>query len=734
MEKIYNFAKKDFFIFASTYVATISLVLLCFFPVCLAFERSEQNQALAEIRDYATSMLGELDLQEQAIFNATRNLYSDRNFTSVYYNSTRSSSSSLFYDMTLLQKRIKLYYQNLEYVQDVLVYLPKFNYVLTQNYIFDSRDSFYSYIKSSAFEGTPDWLETFPLNNTGISFYSDQLTDCVNSEEIRNSLNFSYYFPTYGDPNVRMLVIVQLDPDAVAKSFLLKSASEYGFTVLKNGDGEILVQHNYPDNLAEKAWEIINLPQSEQGYLTIGVKNEYFKPIHQATIRLIFADLGIAFLLGTIASIYFAYKRSRPIERILHIIHDMDRQPNVQNSFLEIEGTVLNMISEISHCKTTIESLDTMVADSLKEKLFISGLSTEQEIHSFQQYFGDFSFSMNALVFSIPEKTAFSEEISLKELLYEQLSQLSQNTIILYQAENYIYCLMESVSGLSDLLSTCLKHIRELHNQSVKVGVSNPFQDISYTQHASTQAKRRLSAGYRIDGVYVFTHTYSSRAVRSLISIQDLDNLQRTLLSGNGQNADRILEKIHQTISHSEQNSVELRQMFFSLRSVYATVCNQFSLEAERNGETRYHAPILPNDLDEYDLDSVYEVFRNLNIELQQQYGIVMARTARNLGADILAYIDQNYTDPNLCAGVIADVFHISEKYVFQLLKSCCNETLNDRILRLRIDEGIRLLTTTDLTITTIAKKTGFSSSNTMYKAFMRVKGISPSSYRGKEI
>lgn len=118
-------------------------------------------------------------------------------------------------------------------------------------------------------------------------------------------------------------------------------------------------------------------------YLTIRIKNEYFRPIHQATIRLIFADLGIAFLLGTIASIYFAYRRSRPIERILHIIHDMDRQPNVKNSFLEIECTVLNLISEISHCKTTIESLDTMVADSLKEKLFISGLSTEQELRSF---------------------------------------------------------------------------------------------------------------------------------------------------------------------------------------------------------------------------------------------------------------------------------------------------------------------------------------------------------------
>lgn len=118
MEKIYNFAKKDFFIFASTYVAIIFLVLLCFFPVCRAFERSEQNQAIAEIRDYASSMLGELDLQEQAIFNATRNLYSDRDFTSIYYNSTRSSSSSLFYDMG----------KNVQPMYEELIHIPFFIY------------------------------------------------------------------------------------------------------------------------------------------------------------------------------------------------------------------------------------------------------------------------------------------------------------------------------------------------------------------------------------------------------------------------------------------------------------------------------------------------------------------------------------------------------------------------------------------------------------------------------
>lgn len=53
MKNLFNFAKKDFFIFASTYIAIILLVLLCLFPVCRAFEVSEQKQALAEIRDYA---------------------------------------------------------------------------------------------------------------------------------------------------------------------------------------------------------------------------------------------------------------------------------------------------------------------------------------------------------------------------------------------------------------------------------------------------------------------------------------------------------------------------------------------------------------------------------------------------------------------------------------------------------------------------------------------------------
>ena len=88
------------------------------------------------------------------------------------------------------------------------------------------------------------------------------------------------------------------------------------------------------------------------------------------------------------------------------------------------------------------------------------------------------------------------------------------------------FCLTEAAPELPDLLRERLKFLRETYHVSLKAGISNQFQDITYAQHAATQAKRRLSAGYHIDGVFVFTHTHSSRAIRSLISIQELDNLQ----------------------------------------------------------------------------------------------------------------------------------------------------------------------------------------------------------------
>lgn len=724
-------SQKDFFAFISTYIVIIILVLVCLLPVCRAFEHSEQERALQEIRDYAVSYMRELEVRKATLFNTTRNLYSDSDFRSFYYNNTKENNKSLFYEMTQIQKRVQLYYQNITDVQEVLVYLPKFDYVVMENYIFDSREQFYSYIKSQKYEKEKDWLNEFPVEDTKVMTYSDVFTNSLVLYGPQNTMNLSYYFPMYGDASIKMHVIVLLNSDSVAKSFLSAPVMEYGYVILADSNGEILASHNY-DGEPIPAGNYRQIDVDGNSYhLTLGIRDEYFAPIHMAALGLVLADAGIALLLGTGAAIYFTRRRTRPIERILQIISEMEKTPGNKNAFGEIEDTVLNLIHEIGQCKTTIVELDSMVANSLLDKLFFGGLEAERNVTSFNQYFGEFDYPLTVLVICDSEHV---EMEMVRGSIDDCLNEMSQKPHILCIRKNRIYCLLETVPDLPDLLRDKLRSLRETENIILKAGISNSFDGIALAKAAATQAERRLQAGFHIPGVFVFTHTHSSRAVRSLISVQELDNLQRALLGGNRQNADRLLENVGERIVALQPDSVELRQMFFSLRSVYSAVCSQFSLEAERSGEKEYHAPQLPNDLDEYYLESVQAVFLRLNEELQEQYEIVMARTARNLGAEVLAWVAGNFSDPGLCAGSIAEHFNISEKYVFQLVKGACNETLNDRISNLRVEEGIRLLKETDLTVAAIAQKIGFTSSNTMYKVFVRVKGVSPSAYRSKQI
>lgn len=114
-------------------------------------------------------------------------------------------------------------------------------------------------------------------------------------------------------------------------------------------------------------------------------------------------------------------------------------------------------------------------------------------------------------------------------------------------------------------------------------------------------------------------------------------------------------------------------------------------------------------------------------------YNQNLKRIKRDKGEEVILYVSQNFQDMNLCAGSIAQQFGLSEKYIYQLVKDASGKTLNQLITEIRIKEAIYLLENTKKTIADIAVESGFSSSNSMYKVFMRTQGVSPSSYREKK-
>jgi len=93
------------------------------------------------------------------------------------------------------------------------------------------------------------------------------------------------------------------------------------------------------------------------------------------------------------------------------------------------------------------------------------------------------------------------------------------------------------------------------------------------------------------------------------------------------------------------------------------------------------------------------------------------------------AFIRENFRTP-LTTEVIADEFRVSADALARKFRRHFGETITDRIIRLRINEAVRLLDQGYKTLAEIAVMSGFFDQSHFTKAFKRRRGISPGQHR----
>lgn len=94
-----------------------------------------------------------------------------------------------------------------------------------------------------------------------------------------------------------------------------------------------------------------------------------------------------------------------------------------------------------------------------------------------------------------------------------------------------------------------------------------------------------------------------------------------------------------------------------------------------------------------------------------------------------LSYIAENLSDPTLCNGQLAEVLGISEVYLRKLFLTQLGTTPRQYIQDARIASAKQLLTDTDLSVTAIAEKCGYSGVYHFCRAFKAKTGLTPTQY-----
>lgn len=127
-----------------------------------------------------------------------------------------------------------------------------------------------------------------------------------------------------------------------------------------------------------------------------------------------------------------------------------------------------------------------------------------------------------------------------------------------------------------------------------------------------------------------------------------------------------------------------------------------------------------------YIIDILYTKVRRTEAPNKEQSGKIYDQLPAQM---IRSYVDNNYTQKITIASIARALF-VSESTVSHSFSTAYNLTVTKYILLKRIQESKRYLTDTDLPISEIAQKVGFSSLTTYYRNFKQITGIAPGDYR----
>lgn len=209
------------------------------------------------------------------------------------------------------------------------------------------------------------------------------------------------------------------------------------------------------------------------------------------------------------------------------------------------------------------------------------------------------------------------------------------------------------------------------------------------------------------------------------ITLYDHMRLQDAIRSGDADEAMRTFRRI--TEKYFPEEGVSLPWLKCRMFSLMNTLVASVSEVRSQSQEEPPVEKLLGSN-------SIRDMIREADLYLQavcsQIKNDALIQTP-SLGRDqIVEYIKAHHQDPNLNVASIAEHFKLNASYLSRLFKQTTGEGVLDTIHVVRLMHVKQLLRETNMSMHEIRTCTGYPSEQTMFRAFKRIEGMTPSQYR----
>ena len=325
--------------------------------------------------------------------------------------------------------------------------------------------------------------------------------------------------------------------------------------------------------------------------------------------------------------------------------------------------------------------------------------------------------------------------LSMKKICDENLDKICDYISFVYLDYTIIIAMMDKKEDIYKLLhnlNQACEASQKFLNVSMSVGIGSLCEKAIDLSRSYASAKTALE--YRVlsgvgpnKAIYIFDVEPGSEDQESF-GDQDLQKLIRAIKLGEIEELEEALKQIMACLTRNT-TSVQQYQIFvMELIADLFKFCRGYHINLQDVFKERFD---FYNDILKYAsidgfstwlLDKCLMIREFIRKERMDSVKLIAAKTKQ--------YISEHYSDPDLSVETICSELYISATYFSTVFKKETGVSFVSYLTKIRIEEAIRLLNTTEEKAYVISSKVGYLEPNYFSYVFKKHYGISPTKYR----
>lgn len=615
---------------------------------------------------------------------------------------------------------------------NVSFYIPDYSVIVSTSGIYPAE--MYYKMNYSETDGFSSWLDAI---ESGKEFFFYK-----NRDESVSNIVYHCSSDTTGSRSHRIIVFTEIDAKNLTttiRSHLIQTNFNFYIT---DKSGNVLVSTDekaYATPLDEqcpsgKYLHYIKPSSAAQWDYCLVLKDSLrYSPIKQIK-ALIFIDIFVCIIS---AVVYILFSLKRHALPITDLLNEIDVSGNTS-------AAVAAAKKKLSEIKRKSVRSDHIMRQSFFDSLLHNSIR-EEDKQRFLNYFPKFTERFFTLVVFKPTEDSLLklyrggyEQDDINTIfvnVFEELFSEKCKTAVIPIDDLYVCMLNSKERSDTESAADTIRYASKILNSNFELVfyscISGTTETITELDSLYRHVLDMLGYAEFIQNTEPITAgSFEPSEYGSLIFSDTKEAIVSSLINGNSGQALMLFDNVIDAMLQGTNPSEFVNALKANVIVITTLVISSVNLDITENIEDllSFTSTLTKTTSVTALRSAVHQYFAKLSLLIS---GSNLNKTDVNsLLSDILAYIDENYSNPNLCATMICNKFNLHPVTLSKLFKEPDGVGMLQYINNCRIERAKLLLSDTSLMMNDIITDVGYSNIRTFNRCFKAITGVTPSAYR----